>query len=121
MHELSVCNALIDQVEGIAAGRDAESVVRIVVGIGPLSGVESELLRSAYPLAAAGTIAEHAELVIEISDVVVRCTACETESTVKPNKLLCAQCGDFRTRIVSGDELVLLRIEFDRGAVDTPS
>jgi Zn finger protein HypA/HybF involved in hydrogenase expression len=30
---------------------------------------------------------------------------------VQPNRLLCASCGDFRTRIISGDELILQRVE----------
>ena len=53
MHELSICNALLDQVERIAAERGAHSVAKIVLRIGPLSGVEPELLRNAYPLFAA--------------------------------------------------------------------
>ena len=111
MHELSVCLALLDQVDRIACQRDATTVSRIVVRLGPLSGVEPELLRRAYPLAAAGTVAEHAELTIDASDIVVRCTSCGAESHAAPNRLLCAACGDFRTRVVSGDELILERVE----------
>lgn len=114
MHELSICNALIDMVERIARDHDAASVDSIVVKVGPLSGVEARLLRNAYPLAAAGTVAEHATLLIEEADVVVRCGTCGSESTVLPNRLLCTECGDFRTRIVSGDEMVLQRVELGR-------
>ena len=111
MHELSVCNALLDQVESIAREHGASSVSGIVLRIGPLSGVEADLLRRAYPLAAAGTVAADASLVIEQADIIVRCTQCNTESNVQPNRLLCASCGDFRTRIISGDELILQRVE----------
>jgi hydrogenase nickel incorporation protein HypA/HybF len=113
MHELSVCLSLMQQVEDIARERDALRVTRITLNIGPLSGVEPELLRNAYPLAAAGTVAENAELVMQTADVVVHCTQCDSETTVLPNKLLCGSCGDFRTRVVSGDELTLLRVELD--------
>jgi len=112
MHELSVCNALVTQIERIAAEHSAGPVERIVVALGPLSGVEAKLLRQAWPLASTGTIAGDAELVIEASEVVVRCTECGTESTVPPNRLLCGACGDFRTRLVSGDEMLLQRLEF---------
>ncbi|MDX1506752.1 MAG: hydrogenase maturation nickel metallochaperone HypA [Woeseiaceae bacterium] len=112
MHELSVCIALLDQVQRVARERHSGSVSQIVVRLGPLSGVEAELLSNAYPLAAAGTIAERAELVIEEMDVVVQCSQCGAESTARPNRLLCGQCGDFRTRIVSGDEMLLQRIVF---------
>jgi hydrogenase nickel incorporation protein HypA/HybF len=113
MHELSVCSALIDQVERIALERGADSVSRIVLRIGPLSGVEPELLRRAYPLAAIGTVAVNAELEIDAADVVVCCSQCGGESTVAPNRLLCAACGDFRTRVISGDEMILQSLELE--------
>lgn len=113
MHELSVCLSLMQQIESIARERDASRVTRITLNIGPLSGVEPDLLRNAYPLAAAGTVAEDAELVMETPDIVVRCSQCDSETTVMPNKLLCGSCGDFRTRVISGDELVLMRVELD--------
>jgi hydrogenase nickel incorporation protein HypA/HybF len=113
MHELSVCNALLDQVESIAREHLAPRVSRITLGIGPLSGVEADLLRRAFPLAAAGTVAAEAELVIEQAEIVVRCSECDAQSTVPPNRLLCTRCGDFRTRIVSGDELILRRVELE--------
>jgi hydrogenase nickel incorporation protein HypA/HybF len=72
MHELSICQSLIDQVEDIAREHGATGVERILLRIGPLSGIEPALLRNAYPLAAAGTVAESAELVIEPAPVRVR-------------------------------------------------
>ncbi len=122
MHELSVCNALLDQVERIARDRASSMVKRIVIKIGPLSGIEPELLRRAYPLAAARTVAEHAELVIEHADVVVRCTECGAESSVPVNRLLCGSCGDFRTRLIGGDELILQRVELSavKMSAETP-
>ncbi|MBT8101513.1 MAG: hydrogenase maturation nickel metallochaperone HypA [Gammaproteobacteria bacterium] len=113
MHELSVCMSLLDQVAAIARERGASKVTRIELRVGPLSGVEVDLLRHAYPMAAAGTIAVDAELVIESADVVVRCSLCGAESDAKPNRLLCGSCGDFRTNVISGDELILQRVELD--------
>ncbi len=111
MHELSICQALLDQVEGIAREHGATRVERIVLKVGPLSGVEPALLRNAYPLAAAGTVAEQAELVIEPAAVRVRCSDCGAESDAAPNRLLCASCGGWKTRLISGDELLLANLE----------
>ncbi len=113
MHELSVCLALMEQVRKIAREHKARAVERIVLRIGPLSGIEAPLLRNAFPIAASGTLADGAELQINHSDIVVRCTQCETESAVSPNKLICAACGDFRTRLVRGDEMILEQVELD--------
>ena len=113
MHELSVCLSLLEEVKRIARQNGAGSVTRIIVKIGPLSGVEPDLLRNAYPLAAAGTVAEDAELDIEIAGIIVSCSQCGGESPATANKLLCAHCGDFRTKLVSGDEMVLQSLELD--------
>ena len=111
MHEYAICIALLEQVEQIARQHEAKQVEKIMLKIGPLSGVEAELLQHAWPLAAAQTVAEDAELVIEPAAVVVRCTRCNAESEVPPNRLLCRACGDFRTRLVSGDEMLLASVE----------
>jgi len=111
MHELSVCLSLLDQVQSIAREHGATRVERILLRIGPLSGVEGELLRNAYPLAAAGTLAEGAVLDIEPAAIRVHCTQCGTESDAAANRLLCAACGSHHTRLVSGDELLLARVE----------
>ena len=111
MHELSVCIALMDHVRNIAREHRAGQVDRIVLQLGPLSGVEALLLERAWPLAATGTLAERAELVIESAPVMVHCGACGAESEAAPNRLLCGKCGDFRTRLLSGDEMLLAHLE----------
>jgi len=116
MHELAICQSLMDQVENIAIERDAQIVVSIVLGVGPLSGVEAQLLRNAYPIASAGTIAEHAELIIENLPVRVNCSQCGMESDALPNKLNCKRCGDWRTTLISGDELILMSVELEKRA-----
>lgn len=116
MHELSVCLSLMQQLDAIARERNARSIVRVELEVGVLSGVEPDLLRNAWPLASVGTIAEHAELLIETGELVVECTTCDARTTAKPNRLLCAECGDFRTRVVSGEEMTLLRVELETPA-----
>ena len=113
MHELSICISLLESVTRIAGEHASPSVAKIVLKIGPLSGVEADLLRHAYPLAAAGTVAADAELVIETDAIVVRCSECGAESVAKPNRLLCAECGDFRTRVIRGDEMILQSLELE--------
>jgi hydrogenase nickel incorporation protein HypA/HybF len=114
MHELAICQSLMNQVESIAAERNALCVTSIIVGIGPLSGVEAQLLKNAYTVASAGTIAENAELLIEYLPIRVKCSQCGSESDAQPNKLVCKQCGDWRTTLVSGDELMLMSVELEK-------
>ena len=114
MHELAICQSLIEQVENIAEERAAKSVTSITIGMGPLSGVEVQLLKNAYPIASAGTVAQDAELVIEHLPIKVKCSQCGSESDALPNKLTCKQCGDWRTTLISGDEMMLMSLELER-------
>lgn len=111
MHELSVCRALIAQVEKAARQHGAAGVKTVRVRIGPLSGVEPGLLEQAFPLASRGTVAEGAQLAIERPPVRVRCQNCGADSDAAPNRLLCRECGSPRTRLASGDEMLLTGVE----------
>ncbi len=111
MHELAVCQALLRQVERIAADKGAGAVERIELSIGPLAGVEPPLLASAFSIARQGTAASGAELVMNTGPVVVECSTCGARSTVRPNRLLCAECGDWKIKVREGDELMLVRVE----------
>ncbi len=119
MHELSVCQSLIAQVEAVALQHRARAVRSIRVSVGPLSGVDPDLLRRAYLLARAGTVAGSALLLIDRPPVRVRCQSCGCESEADVNHLVCARCGDWHTRLVSGDEMLLASVELD--ADDPPS
>lgn len=110
MHELSICLALLEQVESFAATEGAERVTEVVLHIGPLSGVEPELLRQAFPLASADTVAAGASLSIETQAIKVRCKQCSAESIATPSKLVCGSCGASETTLISGDEMILARL-----------
>jgi len=112
VHELAICQSIISQVETLAQQHQAKKVEKIILKIGLLAGVESELLKQAFPLAAAGSCVENADLIIESIPVRVKCTQCNVESEVAPNHLLCQHCGDWRTKVISGDEMLLARLEF---------
>ena len=111
MHELAVCQDLLTQVTAVATQHQASQVALIVVQIGPLCGVVPELLEQAFTLAKAATVAESAELILETLPVRVRCQRCEAESEVLPNCLTCQNCGDWQTQLISGDEMLLARVE----------
>ncbi len=110
MHELAICQALISQVTDVAREQKASAVSDIYVRVGPLSGVESPLMRNAFPIAAAGTVANDANLHLEAAPIRVRCEECGEESDARMNRLVCAACGDWRTTLISGDELILQRV-----------
>jgi hydrogenase nickel incorporation protein HypA/HybF len=119
VHELAVAQALIEQVEIVARDENAAQVQVIHVGIGPLSGVEAQLLEQAFYIAAADSIAAAAGLVIKHLPVRVSCRHCGSITDALPGRLVCGNCGDWHTTLVSGDELQLTRVELTRGGDDS--
>ncbi len=113
MHELSICQSIIQQAMEIAEQNHAFTITRIDLAIGPLAGVEIPLLQQAFPLAAAGTLAENAQLNAEALPIRVRCLSCFKESEALPNRLVCGHCQDWHTQLVSGDEMLIKSIELD--------
>lgn len=113
MYELAICQDVMTQVEQIARQHQAVNIVRIELQVGPLSGVEVQLLEAAFPIACAGTLAEQAELAIEATPIRVKCNSCHEQSIVSQNNLVCRHCGDWQTQLVSGDEMILKRIEMN--------
>jgi hydrogenase nickel incorporation protein HypA/HybF len=114
MHELSICQALMEEVGRVAREQRARRILSVTVRIGPLSGVEPALLESAYPLASAGTPAADSKLILERAEVRVQCLECGAESQATSTRLLCRTCGHWRVRVLSGEELLLASVELER-------
>ena len=111
MHELSVCQALLRQVTDIAVDCGGGVIEGIAIEVGPLSGIEPALLATAFEALRLGSCAAQAVLSIETPPVTIRCMSCSAESNTEPNRLVCAACGGFRTRVVAGNELRLRRVQ----------
>jgi len=92
-------------------GATQASLIR--VRIGPLAGVVPELLAIAFPLAAAGSRMEHAELDFTHAPINVHCQTCGADTEAAINRLICGACGDWHTQILSGDELLLESVELE--------
>jgi hydrogenase nickel incorporation protein HypA/HybF len=118
MHELAVCQGLIAAVERVAREHRASVVTDVTVRVGVLSGVEPELLQRAFEIARAGTIARDAHMRIEAMPARVVCASCGTENEVALPQLTCAACGDWRVRVMAGDELLLTEVGLDRDDPD---
>jgi hydrogenase nickel incorporation protein HypA/HybF len=111
MHELSIANALIDQVCEHAASSGAERVAAISIRMGALSGI-SRALYFCFPSASRGTICEGAILHIHEVPLTVMCTHCEAVKT--PAALYnfrCPDCGRPTPKVLTGREMQLVSIE----------
>ena len=120
MHEMAICSALLRQVEKEARKHNATGIEKITISVGVLSGVDKTLIEQAFSVAKAGTIAANAELSCQTKEVRVECTICKAESLAPPNRLSCSACGEWRTKIISGDGLMLEQIIFSVSNPESP-
>lgn len=113
MHELSLAEALVNQVREILDEQRATKVHSITLTMGALSGVERDAFEFAYPVAVENTCLEGAVLHIQESDAVVRCRECNKESTPDIPFIQCGHCGSRKVDIVSGREFAIQTMEIE--------
>lgn len=113
MHELSIAQALIDQVDAIVRERDAVRVNRINIEVGALSGVDARALQAVFPFATADTCADGAELAITEVPSRVRCRDCAEETSPTFPMILCESCESTNVELIAGQELMLTTIDID--------
>lgn len=109
MHEYSIIQSLVDSVAA-AVPRDA-AVHRIEVRIGELSGVDCELLTTAFEVFRIGTLCERASMTIERIPARWACSNCGLEFD-RGAILRCGMCGE-AGKLAGGDEIILQRIELE--------
>jgi hydrogenase nickel incorporation protein HypA/HybF len=111
MHEYSIVQSLMDRVGAEARARRATAVHRVSIRIGELSGVEPELLATAYETFRGRTICERADLDMQIVAARWECPGCG-RTIGRGDMLTCTTCG-LPARLAQGDEIMLDRIEME--------
>jgi hydrogenase nickel incorporation protein HypA/HybF len=114
MHELSVVEALIDQVgrELDRAGQHGR-VLRLELSIGRLSGVNCDSIRFAFGLISPGTPVEDAEVLINEPSAACNCHACGTRTDIDDLVVQCPKCASDNVTIEGGRDLMLQSIEVE--------
>lgn len=111
MHELSIAENLLAIVLEVAGNEKLKSVTKVNVSFGRLAQVVPELFETAFQVAAADTIAENAELEIEMIPVTLKCLHCCREYVADEISFLCRHCGSAEIEIVKGREMYVSSIE----------
>lgn len=112
MHEYSLIQALISRVEAEAAKHGAARVHALTVRLGELSGVEPELLATAFEMARTGTACEGAALRMDRVAAVWSCPGCK-KVFARGDVLRCAACARPAALNEGADALTLDRIEME--------
>lgn len=111
MHEMGLCDALVDAVLRRAGERRVRGV-RVRIGGHP---VDPEVIDQGFRLAAAGTVAADAWVEVVVEPMVVRCNGCGRETAAGDTRSLaaCARCGGVDVEAGGRDDVVLESITVD--------
>jgi len=114
VHELSLCQAILETVEARSGGRP---VRRVDVRIGYFRQVVPDSLRFAWEMLTEGSNLSDCELGIESVPAVVRCRTCAATTTLDLPVLACATCESLDVELVSGEEFQLASFDVTADAV----
>lgn len=107
MHEYSLVQALLKQVDELQRRHAADRVVSIQVSVGEFSGVEPDLFRSAYEILIEQTPLSETELQMKCEPLQSHCEACGNDFAIEGFRFECTKCNSHNVTIVSGEGLLL--------------
>jgi hydrogenase nickel incorporation protein HypA/HybF len=111
MHEFSIAQNIVRIAVDAARKEKAQKITRVHVIAGELRGIIPVQLTFYFGLASENTIAEGAQLEVEIVPAKGKCRACDTEFTIKDYSYVCPSCAGINIETVGGTELRLTQIE----------
>jgi hydrogenase nickel incorporation protein HypA/HybF len=113
MHEMSLCESVVQTLEEQARRHAYSKVIAVWLEIGPLAAVEPEAMMFCFDVVAKGTVAENARLEIVSTAATAWCLPCEKSVTVAQRFDSCPECGSHQLQITGGDELKIMKMEVE--------
>ncbi len=111
MHEFSFAFNIFKIAEATAIKHNAKKITEVQLEIGELTLIVPDLLKRSFEMATTGSIAEGAELVIEILPGKIKCRDCGKSSSVTLSEeshltglqlFQCKHCQSKNTEIIDG-------------------
>lgn len=113
MHEMSLCEGVLQVLEVEAKKQGFNQVKRVILDIGVLSGVEIPALKFAFDVVMRGSLAEDARLVINELQAQAWCMVCAESVTITARYDACPRCGSYQLQVSSGDEMRIKELEVE--------
>ncbi|MGQ0682325.1 hydrogenase maturation nickel metallochaperone HypA [Bradyrhizobium sp.] len=113
MHEMALCEGIIQIVEDEARRRSFSKVKAVCLEIGALSHVTPEAMRFCFDAVAARTIADGAALEIIETPGRAWCMACSRDVEIKQRHEPCPSCGGYQLQVTAGEEMRVKELEVD--------
>jgi hydrogenase nickel incorporation protein HypA/HybF len=111
MHEIRIAQDLSVIVLEAAKREKLARVTKVNISFGQLIQIVPDIFRFAFSEAVRDSVAEEAEIDIEILPVKMKCIKCQNDFQVIDNRFACNVCGSTDLEIIQGKELFIKSIE----------
>lgn len=113
MHEMSLCESVMQILEQTAAQQGFSRVKTVWLEIGELSGVEVEAMRFNFEVIRRNTLADQAALEIINVPGSAWCLPCGKNVRIAQRFDACPDCGSYQLQVNGGDEMRIKELEVE--------
>lgn len=113
MHEMSLCEGIMQCIEDNAREEQYRHVRRVRLEVGQFACIEPDALRFCFDVVSRNTVAEGAELEIMTVWASTWCLACAGPVAITERHAPCPDCGSYQLQSQGGDELRIKDLEVD--------
>ena len=113
MHEMAICESILGILKEQARSQNFDSIKRVRLEIGPLSGVEIEALKFGFDVVTRGSLAESAALEIVETKAMAWCMPCGETVSIRQRYDPCPKCGSHQLQVTAGEELRIKELELN--------
>lgn len=111
MHEMALCESLLDSLREAARAHGFARVTKVRLAIGRFAGVEVEALRFGFDVVMAGSLAEGADLVVLDEPGSAWCFDCSATVALVDRLDPCPDCGGGRLQPNGGTGMQIRDLE----------
>ena len=113
MHEMSLCESVLQIVEEEAARQRFSKVKWLQLEIGTLAGVEVEAMRFCFDAVSRNSVLEGAALDIVQPVGQAWCMQCAKTLPLRERYQPCPECGGYQLQVTGGDEMQIKELEVE--------
>lgn len=121
MHEVSICQSVINSLEEEMEEEKLEQVREIHLKVGILSCIEPDILTHVFTFMIVDTPLKNSVLKIELVDILAECEVCDKQFKVDKYKFVCPECGMPLSKIIEGNELQIHKLVLEEPVYETGS
>ena len=110
MHEVSICQGIINSLEMELDEGKLDQVREVYLKVGILSCIEPVILNNVFSIMIEDTYLKRAVLYIETVEVLAECGECNKQVKVEKYMFVCPDCGNPLSNIIEGNELRIYKI-----------